>query len=245
VEAAFKKVQFPDFNPHPTLVEKGVDDIKSFIKSAPVKSLHDALKDAKNLANEQAKEVKKNPLTKSTSKVLEENSEVGDYLMVACNPQSLAEMLKGAMTAWQKGQSDRDIRTAPATLAAGKKVVAKIGGEKSKIKNLLGAMKDDNDAEGRLSAANAIRDLCRDITQPLGNIIKVAKAGVGLKDFDQSAADALFKQMVPISNSKSSDEFSNGLSIAKMGALVKRVEGWADEFSRIFNPIEIISMPKV
>ena len=82
--------------------------------------------------------------------------------------------------------------------------------------------------------------------QQLGNIIKVAKAGVGLKDFDQRAAEGLYKEMVVISDSQGSeDDFSTDFSKAKMGALAKKVEDWANEFTRIFAPVEIVSMPKV
>jgi hypothetical protein len=246
VEAAFKKVEFQELNGRTANeLQISVEDRKSFIKSAPVKNLHDALKDAKNLATEQAKELKKNPLTKSTSKVLEEIAEVSDYLMVACNPNSLVESLKGAIVAWQKAQTSRDIKLAPVTVAAGKKVVAKIPAELSKNKKLLEAMQDDNDAEGRQKLANALRDLCRDITQPLGNTLKVVKAGVSLKDFDQRAADGLYKQMVVISDSRSTEDFAKDLPKAKMTALEKKVADWANEFARMYASIEIVGTPTV
>jgi hypothetical protein len=246
VEAAFKKVLFEEVNGRtPNEVQKSVEARQAYIKSAPVKNLHDALKDAKNLANEKAKELKKNPLTKSTSKVLEEIAEIGDYLMVACNPASLGECLKGAILAWKKEQTSRDIKLAPVTLAAGKKVIAKIPGELSKNKKLLDAMQDDNDGPGRLSLGNALRDLCRDITQPLGNMIKVAKAGVSLKDFDQRAAEGLYKQMVVISDSHSPEDFAKDFSKAKMGELTNKVDDWANQFSKMFTPIEIVSLPTV
>jgi hypothetical protein len=246
VEVAFKKVEFYHFAPrNMEEAPKFVELAKTFIKSAPVKDLQGTLKAASKLAGEQAKELKKNPLTKSTSKVLEEIAEVGEHLMVLCSPQNLAESLKVAVQDWQKGQTSRDIRVAPDNVAGGKLAMKKIPGEIAKNKKLLEAMADDNDAQGRTNLAAALRKLCRDITNPLGNVIKAAKAGVGLKDFDQRAAEGLYKQMVVISNSENTEEFAKDLSKPKMGALTKKVEDWANEFTRIFAPVEIVSTPKV
>src|SRR5687767_9787973 len=96
LDGVFKKVTWEEYNPHPLAVKEKIEEVKKWITSAPVKKLHDELMSVRDLAKKQARDLKKNPLTKKTAEVLEEIEEVADKLSVCINPGSLSSRVKEA-----------------------------------------------------------------------------------------------------------------------------------------------------
>jgi hypothetical protein len=242
VEDAFKKVAFPEFNPHITLVQEGVDEAKKFITSAPVKKLHDALKDAKNLAKEQAGSLKKNPLTKKTAAVLEEIHEVADILMVSINPNSLSSRLKEALELFMKKQDEAAIKNAPSVVAAADSTRKNMP---AKIKSLRDRCEKFDDEKERGYLFNEMFTLGRNMTQSLGNLLKASKAGVPFQNFDESEIKKLHDQLVPIGGAQSHSAFSSGLDQTKSSKLIDRFEAWGAEYIKATKDIELPEMAKV
>jgi hypothetical protein len=242
VEDAFQKVAFPEFNPHITLVQEGVDEAKKFITSAPVKKLHDALKDAKNLAKEQAAGLKKNPLTKKTAGVLEEIHEVADILMVSVNPNSLSARLKEALERFMKKQDEAAIKNAPAVIAAADSTRKTMS---AKIKSLRDRCEKFDDEKERGYLFNEMFTLGRNMTQSLGNLLKADKAGVPFLDFDSAAIKKLLDQLVPIGGAQSHSAFSAKLDQTLSGKLIDKFEAWGDEYIKLTKDIELPELAKV
>lgn len=236
VEDAFKKVVFAEFNPHITKVQEGVDEAKKFISSAPVKKLHDALKDAKNLAKEQAAGMKKNPLTKKTAGVLEEIHEVADALMVSINPNSLSSRLKEALELFMKKQDEGAIKNAPTVVAVADSTRKNMS---AKIKSLRDRCEKFDDEKERSYLFNEMFTLGRNMTQSLGNMLKAAKAGVPFQNFDAATIKKLHDQLVPIGGAQSHSAFSSGLDQAKSDKLIDRFEAWGAEYTKLTKDIAL------
>jgi hypothetical protein len=241
VEKAFGKIIFKEFNPHVTLVKEGVEDAKKFLNSSDVKKLHDALKDAKNLAKEQAPQFKKNPLTKKTASVLEEIEEVGDTLMVCVNPNSLSTRLKEELEAFMKKQSQAAINNAA-------DVVKFADTTRKNMKTKISELREHNkkfDEFDEKTKTYLERNylfgkfftLARNMTQSLGNMLKASKAGVAFEGYDEKEIEKLHKQLHPLGSAQSHGAFTSGLDQKKAEKLIDKFEGWGNEYISITKDV--------
>jgi hypothetical protein len=222
----------------PTTIEQSVKDCKAFMTSGKLKAFRDQLKVVRDLAKSEAIELKKSALTKKTGEVLDEMEDAADTLWISVGQNTLGTQLEKAMEAWAAEQKANAIKNVGPTLTAVKLVKAKIPAAIQEIKKHLASFKEDPEGTVMVSnkptpirgvLGNAIRALCRDCTQPLGNLMKSHKAGVRLDDFDAEKVQTLATAMSKISNTKGT-EFMEGVNATKADGLVKLVEGWTTKF---------------
>lgn len=249
----FRPLVWPTLPGNPVVFEKGVQDCRAFMTSGALKKFRATLKDVRELAVAESKELKKSLLTKKTGEVLDEMAKIAQSILDASNSNSLSGSLDAAVAEWGKAQRASAIKNAGPTLKAVGMVIQKTPAKLKVIDTHLQTFQEDDEAmvgeKGkevtiRGALGNAIRDLCRDCTQPLGNLMKSHKAGVMFVDFDGPAIAQLAKDMSRISNTNGT-EFMNGLSGAKAADLVKQVKAWTRTFDDLLANVEIGVVPDV
>ena len=242
LDGVFKKVLFQEFNPHPLKVQEEIDKSKKFISSPELKKLHDEFKAVRDLAKEQAAELKKSALTKKTAGVLEEIEEVADKLMVCVNPGSLSSRLKEALEAWTKDQDQRAVDNAP-TVVKNAETTRK--NMPAKIAELRKHAEKFDDQKEKEALFGGMYTLGRNITQSLGNLLKASKANVAFQNYNESAIQKLYDQLKPIGGAQSHSAFTSGLDQAKSGKLIDKLEGWGDEYIKLTKDIQVPAKTKV
>lgn len=232
----------------PTALEGNVKQMKAFMTSSQLKALRNQFKEIRDTAKTEAVHYRKSALTKKTAEVLDEIESVADCLFVCTNPASLADMYKKAEENFAAVQLDKAKKGAGQTVKAAKLVVNKLEATKKIINDYLELYKTAPETPvkhgkgmslPKAAWGNELRDLCRDITQPLGNLSKAFKAGSALQNFDNDAAEILFDKMSKISNTKGHTDFSDKLNATQCEGLTKKVEDWADEFVDICGEVEL------
>lgn len=244
VEDTFKKITWVFLSANPNAMKLDVVAIDKFIKSGERKAFVKALEDVRDLAKTQAAEMKKSKLTKGTGETLDEINEAAGKVADLMEEKSLKESLTVAVNLWKQEIREKFIKFAQPTLDAVALVNKKLNKEIGNIRRNLQGFKQNPDLvfsgqSTRAILGNSIRDLARDMTQPLGNLIKSAKSGVPFTNYNGQAIEQLYKDMSVISNTKTSSEFIDNADNNECDRLVDQIENWSDEFTTYTGHIEI------
>jgi len=234
----------------PTAVDGAVENMTKFMNSSQLKALRNKLKEIRDTAKTEAAHYRKSVTTKKTAEVLDEMETIADQLFVCANNASLAEMYKNAQAEYNKVQLEKAKKGAGPTLNAVKLVIKKLPAAKQEVRRILDKVKENPDqmiphgekkvpTAARSAWGERLRALCRDMTQPLGNLMKAYEAEVALKDYDDEEITSLYKEISKISNTKSHSEFADKLNGTQAEGLTKKVEGWCDKFEELLGDVEL------
>ena len=239
----FDKVEWFWLSARPSAMKNDVENGKKFITSSAVTTLHNQLKTVRDLAKAEALVMKKNPLLKSTTSALNEIAEAADVLFVSTNPGSLSGFLGSAIKDWDLQIKAKFLANAKPNLEASKKVVNKIPASINAIKKALTEYVAEKDEEakkkGRTDVGDKVRDLCRDMTQPLGNLHKNFAAGTPFVDFDDGAIVKLANELKPIADSQSGSQVVDDLEPKEVAQLVVDVDLWSKRFTNLVKDVTI------
>jgi hypothetical protein len=234
----------------PTAVEGAIENMTNFVKSSQLKALRAKLKEIKETAKTEATHYRKSVTTKKTAEVLDEIETIADQLFVCTNPASLGEMYKLALADYNKVQLEKAKKGAGPTLNAVKLVIKKFPAAQQEVRRILEKVKENPDqmiphgekkvpTAARSAWGERLRALCRDMTQPLGNLMKAYEAEVALSDYDDGEVTNLYKEISKISNTKSHAEFADKLNGTQAEGLTKKVEGWCTRFDELLSDVEL------
>ncbi|MGC3972105.1 MAG: hypothetical protein QM775_33635 [Pirellulales bacterium] len=251
LKKVFTKVEtkFCFLSPAPNAVKNDVVLAETFIKSPEIKALHNELKTVRDLAKEQAVEMKKSMLTKKTGEVLEDIRDTADYLFVATNEQSLREALKNAISHWKQTISEKLTRLAQPAIDLAKKVPEKHDRVLKELDVKLKAFQENPNKPTDLQAktvgtredfGGSYRTFCRDMTQPLGNLVKFKTNGTPFNNFDDNKIATLLEDMGKISNTKGT-EFMKGVDGKQAGEMMVEMRGWCKTYAGLVKDIAVAS----
>jgi hypothetical protein len=253
LQAVFKKMEtdFVFLSPAPNAVKTDIVNADKFIKSAKVKALRDELKTVRDLAKEQAKEMKSSILTKKTGEVLDEIYSTADYIFVATNDQSLRESLKTAVSLWKEQIAQKLTRLAEPTLNLAKKVIEKLPRAQGDVEKLLKAYEENPNKKAdiekkevgtREAFGDAYRTLCRDMTQPLTNLLKMKNNGTPFENYDEAGINNLGKAMEKVGNSKGLEFMDDVVDPKAARKMFDEMKVWCTSYTNLVQDIAIMQV---
>ncbi|MCE9603827.1 MAG: hypothetical protein K8U03_02875 [Planctomycetia bacterium] len=238
-EVAFKGVTWESFNA--TTIDKldaETERLLKWIKGPDIKKYSDALKDVAVLAKAKAAELKKAKLVpKAAGEAAQKVFDAADWLTVTLNINSMGGMLDEAREACKKVRLAAALKTAGQNITAARDVRNKLAAELKTIKAELDKWNASNGEAQLKLVGGPLRDLCRDMTQPLGNLLKAEIAGAGYQQFNQQAVTVLFKEMSVISNTSSWTKSYADFDKNQMETEYERVKQWGTRFSTLTSPV--------
>jgi hypothetical protein len=241
LKKTFDKVDWIWLSARPDVMKDDVERAKKFITGSQISALRNDLKTVRERAKSEAVGMKKNPLTKKTGETLTEMSDVADFLFVAVNPNSLSGHLADAIKDWDAKIKAKFLANAKPNLEASKKVVAKIPSAMNDIKSALKefvAAQADEERKGKLTAVGEkVRNLCRDMTQPLGNLEKNHQSGAPFVGYDAHGIVRLKDELTPLANSKSGGDIVEGMDPKKATELVVKLDAWTKRFVALVKDV--------
>lgn len=214
-------------------IKGSIENCKKFLTSSNVTKLHAEFKAARDVAKKAGGELKKNPLIPpSTKKLIDEIAEGCDHLMVCVNPGSLSGCLTRAIELHRKGNLDKQIMQTTLIVQAAK-------GVDSKVHKAVEAMRKALETAELAKAAEVIKNQLfsrsRDMTQPLANLLKSAKAGATFVHFNQGAIQNLANSLTPYGDGDASK--CDGLSKEEIGTKIDFIENAATTYGQLVAPI--------
>jgi len=239
-EAAYKKVKW-EFVSARTLgdMDGEAKRLKAWYSGGPVKNLAAELKKVAVKAKQVAAEYKKAKLVpKKSAEAAEEVRFAADWLTVTLNKNSMGTMLEDALKERRAELLAKAKRSAGTNIMAAAAVRKKIPASLKVAAEAAKTWTPETEAESRGKIGSKLRDLCRDCTQPLGNMMKAQKAGASYEGFDEKAAAALYKKMVKVSDSKTWTDVYGGKSKPEMVNEIRTVKTWCDEFVKVTTPVK-------
>ena len=238
-EEDFKKLKMYDYivgGRNPKEAREDVDRrIAPFVNGSAMKTLHDDLKELKDLATKQAAEIKKNKLIPSSSrKLVEDIAEGAETLMVFCNTNTLSGFLEKALKDRIEELNSNQRGKAGFSTQQAKGVGRKVQGVIAQIReNLKG---DPLDPANVKTAENELFTASRDMSQPLVNFLKSVEAGVTFENFNKGAAQRLGQLLVPYSDG---DKYKlQGLDRQAIEAKLAEVEKISRAYDILVDPIK-------
>jgi hypothetical protein len=206
-----------------------------FVNGAEMKKLHDDFKDLAKLATDTGKELKKNPLIPtSTKKLIDEIAASANLLMVFCNTNSLSGYLAKAIEDRNKEHDSKQLERAGYSLQQGKGMGTKALTAIAEIRKKLAG--PNLDPEIVKSCGPLLFKACRDMTQPLLNIVKSAKAGAKFENFKESEITKLSKLLVPYGDGN--EATLEGLDKDAIEAKLTLVGKFAQAYELLVAPLE-------
>jgi hypothetical protein len=206
-----------------------------FVNGAAMKKLHDDLKDLAKLATDTGKELKKNPVIPTTTKkLIEEIAGSAELLMVFCNTNTLSGYLAKAIEDRNKEHDSKQLERAGGALEKGKGMGTKALTGIAEIRKKLAG--PNLDPEIVKSCGSLLFTACRDMTQPLLNIVKSFKAGAKFENFKESEIIKLSKLLVPYGDGKEAS--LQGLDKDAIEAKLTLVEKFAKAYELLIGPLK-------
>jgi len=239
-EAAFKKIKW-EFVAARTLgdMDNEAKRLKAWYTSTQIKTFVAELKKVAKKAKQVAEEYKKAKMVpKKAAEAAQEVYFTADWLTVTFNANSMGGMLEQALKERRAELLEKAKRSAGTNIMAAAAVRKKIP---AALKLVAEAAKDwttETEEDQRSLIGSKLRALCRDMTQPLGNMMKAQNAGASYQNFDEKAAATLYKKMVKVSDSKNWTDVYAGKSKPEMVTELRKVKGWCDEFAKITTPVK-------
>lgn len=234
-EATFKKVNWQNFNA--TTIDKlDAEEVRltKWYKGSEIQNFRNELLDVADLAKKKAAELKKAKLVpKSAGEAAQKVFDAADWLTVTLNDATMKQFVIDAKEACRKVRLAAALKTAGQNIVAAKDVRAKLGAELKSIQTEIDAWGPTNGDKQLATVGSALRDLCRDMTQPLGNLVKAQLAGAGYVNFNQNAVVALFKDMSVISNTQGWSAAWKDFSKEQMQTEFDKIQGWANQFMNL------------
>jgi hypothetical protein len=228
----------------PSAMKDDVERAKKFITGSQIAALRNELKTVRDLAKSEAVGMKKSALTKKTGDTLTEMAGVADFLFVAVNPNSMSGHLAEAVKDWDAKIKAKFLAFAKPNLEASKKVVTKIPSAMTDVKSALKeyvAEQGDEEAKKKklTTVGDKVRSLCRDMTQPLGNLDKNHQSGAPFVGYDDAGVVRLKNEMTKVADSKSGGEVVEGMDAKKATELVVQLDGWSKRFVALVKDVTI------
>jgi hypothetical protein len=207
-----------------------------FINGAPMKKLHDDLKELKDVAQKTAKEIKKNVvIPSSTKKLVDEIAAGAELMMVFCNTNSLSGYAARVLEEKKKELDTAQLARAAGSLKLGKGMGKKALKTVAEIRQEIAKMTDWQDEKVK-PLGSTLFTACRDMTQPLLNLVKSIKAGAQFNHINKTAVEQLAKLMVPYGDGDAA-KFA-GHTREECEKKLHEVEKLANAYETIYEPIE-------
>jgi hypothetical protein len=207
-----------------------------FITGTAMKKLHDDLKELKDVAQKTAKEIKKNVvIPSSTKKLVDEIAAGAELMMVFCNTNSLSGYAARVLEEKKKELNTAQVSRAAGSLKLGKGMGKKALNAVAEIRQEIEKVTNWEDEKIK-PLGSTLFTACRDMTQPLLNLVKSIKAGAQFKNLNQTGVERLAKIMVPYGDGDEA-KFA-GHTREECEKKLVDVEKMAKAYEIVFEPIE-------
>jgi len=216
--------------------EKWVQDATAFAASSNVKKLVGSLKIVGKRAATAAAKPK---ISADAKKALQAIAKSANDHAAAIEPAKLTREIGQIRAAFEKAAHEEALKRVGATLTAFKDAAKKGHPGITEAKKLLAQWANNpaaDDKEQASAIGGHLFNDCRDMTQPLANLLKAQKAGadlgrLGLEPRDVDTLPGLAKTLVPFANG------SQRITTGKNRAQVQKLVHLADVNAKLFDTI--------